>query len=269
MNTTPRHFKFSGMVAPQDQFHQVTAVAPGAAAPDEHYLAPTTVPITITNPPPTTVIGVPQYSPIVYGGTTGYDPAGNCNGNFMSYKFQPNNNCYAYGCNITPNSFPQPGRASGNLITPSTLNGPSISGFAEADGLVYIGTTMDDIKAFQQTKQAAASPSGSGNFSLGGHFVALMISPAGDANWPGDYHWARCDDNINFNSWSQKDGNDQVTNFDFAGQPITDPSVANWTVDQGPVQPDKSQPNYNINDLVVDYVFYCFMFVPDTGVNII
>ncbi len=261
MSTPRRQFKFSGLVGPLDQFHQITTAVPGAA-PDEHYLAPTTVQVTITNPAPAHVIGVPQYSPTVYGLTTGYDPAGDCGGNFMSSRFQPNNNCYAYGCNITPNSFPQPGRASGNQITAATLNGPSVSAFAQKDGLLFAGTTMAELRQFAQTRIAALK-------ELKGHFVALMISPAGDANWPGDYHWARCDDNVNFNSWSQKDGSDQVTNFDFAGQPITDPATANWTVNQGPVQPDKSQPGYDVNDLLVDYEFYCYMLVPDSGVNIL
>ena len=262
MDARARRFKFSGMIPAQDSLHQLTETSRDGVAPEEHPVAPTTVSVTITNPPPKRVVGVPQYGPTVVGGTDGYNPAGDCNGNFMSYKFQPNNNCYAYGCNITPNTFPQPGRASGTLITASTLNGPAIRSFAEQDGLQYVGTTMADITAFAE-KQIAA------NDALLGHFVALLISPAGDANWPGDYHWARCDDNVNFSSWSQKDGNDQVTDFDFAGNPITDPSVANWTVNQGPVQPDKTQPNYNPNDLIVDYAFYCYMFVPDTGVSII
>jgi hypothetical protein len=253
MHPTHRQFKFSGMIAPQDPFHQITRQAPGALVAGEHYLAPTTVQVAITNPPPPQTIGVPQYSPTVYGGTTGYNPAADCVGNFMSYKFQPNNNCYAYGCNITSNTFPQPGRASGNLITTATLNGPAIRGFAEQDGLRYVGTTIDDIRGFAKR----ANP-------LNGHFVALMISAPGDANWPGDYHWARCDDNIDFDSWSQKDGNDQVTNFDFAGNPITNPSTANWTVNQGPTNPPS-----NMDDLIVDYVFYGFMFVPEKGVNII
>ena len=101
---------------------------------------------------------------------------------------------------------------------------------------------------------------------LGGHFVALMISPAGDANWPGDYHWSRCDNSSgSCGSWSQKDGNDQVTNFDFAGNLITDPATANWTVNQGPIQTGSDVGD----DQIVDYAFYCYMFVPDSGVNII
>ncbi len=251
-----RTFKFSGMIAPQDPFHQITEVSPGAVGLDEHRIAPVTVSMTITNPGPTHVIGVPQYAPPVVGVGAAYDPAGDCDGNFMSYKFQPNNNCYAYGCNITSNTFPQPGRASGNLITTATLTGTSIAEFAGQDGLVFVGTSIDDIRAFALKRTADAQ--------TGGHYVALMISSPGDANWPGDYHWARCDDNINFSSWSQKDGNDQVTNFDFAGQPITNPAIANWTVNQGPIDPPG-----NTDDLIVDYAFYCYMFVPQGAVNII
>lgn len=252
-----RRFKFSGRIAPEDLLHQTTTPRAVGAAPDEHYIAPTTVPVTITSPAPTHVIGVPQYAPTVVGGTSGYDPAGDCQGNFMSCNFQPDNNCYAYGCNITSNTFPQPGRASGYLI--QSIDGPTIAGYAEKDGLLFVGTTLDDLKGFV-AKRRAASP----REVLGGHFVALMISPAGDANWPGDYHWARCDDNVNFTSWSQKDGGDQVTNFDFAGNPITDPSTANWTVNQGPLDPPSQQ-----QAMVVSYAFYCYMFVPDGGVNII
>lgn len=252
----PHHFRFSGMIS-----HLVHGVVDNNSAPDEHQVAPKTVQITITNPPPQRVVGIPQYSPTVVGGTAGYNPATNCEGNFMSYKFQPHNNCYAYGCNIAPNTFPQPGRAHGNLITSATLNGPSIRAFAEADGLAFVGFAKENLGEFLTAKRAGGA--------TGGHFVALMISPAGDANWPGDYHWARCDDMVNFSSWSQKDGGDQVTNFDFAGFPISDPAKANWTVNEGPIQPDKTQPDYNPNDLIVDYAFYCYMYVPDTGVNII
>jgi hypothetical protein len=39
--------------------------------------------------------------------------------------------------------------------------------------------------------------------------------------------------------------------------------VANWTVNQGPVSAE------NTSDQIADYGFYCFLFVPDTGVNIV
>ena len=275
--TTPRkQFKFSGRIAPQDQFHQFTTAATPGDPPDEHYLAPTTVNVNITVPPNTGTIGVPQYSPTVFGGTAdGYNPAGDCGGNFMSCNFQPNNNCYAYGCNITPNTFPQPGRQSGYLLTAADFNlpfdtlGQLVASYAGYDGLTLIGTSMAEVTEFKSSKLAESN---SDHLTIPGHFVALMISPAGDANWPGDYHWARCDNSSGaLDSWSQKDGNDQVTNFDFAGNPITDPSKANWTVNQGPVEPSLQQPNPPDpgEDQVVEYAFYCFMYVPNTGVNII
>jgi hypothetical protein len=263
MSAPQRQFKFSGRIAPQDPFHQVTVASAAGAAPDEHYLAPGTITVNIVVPPNTPPIGVPKYGPTVYGGSTdGYDPAGDCQGNFMSYKFQPNNNCYAYGCNITTNTFPQPGRQSGYLLTaqdfrmPFDSLGQLVASYAEKDGLVFIGLSIADLLQYKSSRA-----------SLNGHFVALMISPAGDASWPGDYHWARCDNSEGpCDSWSQKDGNDQVTNFDFAGNPITDPATANWTVNQGPVP--AGSPTVG-QDQVVSYAFCCYMLVPITGVAII
>lgn len=273
MNKPAKSFKLSGMIAPDDRLHQVTRAAALGAAPDEHYIAPTTISVTIVQPPNTPPIGVPQYSPTVNGGNpTGFNPATDCNGNFMSAKFQPNNNCYAYGCNITPNTFPQPGRRSGYLLTaadfkqPLASIGELVAGYAAKDGLLLAGRTMAELMRFKSARQGTAPGPDVVLGALDGHFVALMISPAGDGNWPGDYHWARCDNSWGAcNSWSQKDGNDQVTNFDFAGNPITDPATANWTVNQGPLS---SSPT-NDNDQIVSYGFYCYMFVPTSGVNII
>lgn len=270
MNAT-RPFKFSGVIAPQDYYHQTTQAQAYGAVPDEHYIAPTVIPVQITVPSQKT-IGVPQYAPTVIGeAAAGYDPAGDCQGNYMSYRFQPNNNCYAYGCNITPNTFPQPGRRSGYLLTASDFQKPFaelgalVASYAEHDGLQQVGNTLDALLAFKSSRQGT-NPSAAQTACgyLGGHFVALMVSTAGDANWPGDYHWARCDNSSGAcDSWSQKDGGDQVTNFDFAGQPINNPISANWQVNQGPVS------NTDNRELVVEYGFYCFMFVPESGVNII
>jgi hypothetical protein len=288
MMTKPtKSFKFSGKIGPDDRLHQVTRAPSANAAPDEHYLAPQTISVTIVQPPNTGTIGVPQYSAPVNGGNpTGFNPATDCGGNFMSAKFQPNNNCYAYGCNITPNTFPQPGRKSGYLLTAADFQQPFpslgelVAGYASRDGLVLAGRSMADLMQFKSSRQGTNPGSGTGPGAgpaagpgvgagfLNGHFVALMISPAGDADWPGDYHWARCDNSWGgCDSWSQKDGNDQVTNFDFAGNPITNPATANWTVNQGPLQDPKSSDNNE--DQIVSYAFYCFMFVPTTGVNII
>ena len=277
MTLPARQFKTSGRIAPNNALHQPIILSAGAPEPTsgEHYISPTVVSVTIRNPPPAVgaysdVMYIPQYSPTVYGGTAAYDPATNCNGNFMSASFQPNNNCYAYGCNITPNTFPQPGRQNGtNLWGLGPISGPIVQSAAELDGLMYVGTQLSDLTGF-----FAANP----QFESQGHFVALMISPEGtDSNWPGDYHWARCDNSsTSCDSWSQKDGSDQVTNFDFAGHPITDPSMANWSVNQGPTPAPAAEgtspvapPAQIQSDNVVSYNFYCFMYVPPSGVDII
>lgn len=269
MTAVTRTFKLSGVISAQDQFHQPTLAPALGATPDEHYIAPTVVSVNIVYPD-TKTIGVPQYSPTVYGEAAGsYNPSGNCMGNFMSSRFQPNNNCYAYGCNITPNTFPQPGRQSGYLLSAADFKksfdelGQLVSGYAIKDGLEFAGTTMAELMVFKSSKQGT-NPVGVAAGYLAGHFVALMVSTAGDANWPGDYHWARCDNSAGgCDSWSQKDGSDQVTNFDFAGNSIANPAVANWTVNQGPVS------STDTRELLVNYDFYCFMFVPESGVSII
>ncbi|HVR07168.1 MAG TPA: hypothetical protein VMW75_03910 [Thermoanaerobaculia bacterium] len=231
------------MVAPDDNLHQVQASADKIIAPQSVCPCPE-------------VGCVPQYADTVASPNAGYNPAGDCDGYFMSYKFQPNNNCYAYGCNIASNSFPQPGRMHCYLY-PTPPTGPGVQEGALKDGLYNVGTSKADLRAHAAT-------------GASGHYVALLVSQADTPNgWPGDYHWARCDDPVDFNSWSQKDGNDQVTNFDFAGNPITDPATANWTVNQGPVNLfNSSKPDDN-DDLVVSYDFFTYMFVPATGVSII
>jgi hypothetical protein len=269
-----RTFKYSGIVQLNCRLH-----SPKKSSPDGALIPPSWAPVSAnwSEEGP-----VPQYAPTVSDLNNGYNPAGDCQGYFMSYKYQPNNNCYAYGCNIATNSFPQPGRAgNGNPYSTSyPFTAENVTANAQCDGLVYAGTTMDDIKKFARIRKATTPPDAdvrSAFGALGGHFVALMFSPPEnniggdtDASWPGDYHWARCDDNVTFNSWSQKDGGDQVTNFDFAGHLISDPSTANWRVNQGPIGTSGSNPNDNDpNEYVVTYGFHCFMFVPNTGINII
>lgn len=236
-------FKFSGMIEPGSLMHAYKELATTGTL-----IPPTYVSTTWGN--------VPQYAPTLRDTNAGYNPAGDCNGYFMSYRYQPNNNCYAYGCNIASNSFAQPGRLSGAPSLATNFTAQHVMQNAESDGLVYVGNSSTDVQNY-------AATAGSG------HYVALMFSaPESDiggdptANWPGDYHWARCDD-LGASQWSQKDGGDQVTNFDFAGQPITDPSTANWTVNQGPIS------SSNNDEYIVAYDFYCYMFVPDGAVNII
>ncbi len=275
---TSRFFKLSGMIHPDDLLHQVEIHDDESNAPNEHLIAPKMVEVTMHESGKT--YKIPQYSDTVRGGkAVCYNPAGDCDGNFMSYKFQPNNNCYAYGTNITTNSFAQPGRKSGYLLTPKDTKtfekfGEAVRSYAEKDGLIYVGTTKDELLQYK-----------SDNFKSGleGHFTALLISPSSeipgveDSDWSGDYHWVRCDNSSEgCDSWSQKDGGDQVTNFDFAGNLITDPATANWTVNQGPpliIKKDKDGKERIASskgpEFIVEYRFYCYMFVPDKGVDII
>jgi len=200
---------------------------------------------------------IPQYARTVYGATEKYDPAGNCRGLFMSAKFQANNNCYNYSTNVATNSFAQPGRMTGNMYQQAT--GADVSKGAVSDGLQLIGD-VDTVALMRWLKQSTIT-------RKKGHAVALLISKPFGPQWGGDFHWVRCDNTwaaLNEGvpmQWSQKDGKDSVTNFDFAGFQITDPRNANWVVNQGPVCGE---------DLVVSYEFYAYMFVPGTReINII
>lgn len=253
-----REYKFSGTFHEDDAMHSPSLHAKLAAANDaDRVIAPTYVTVPVGD-------RVPQYSPTVVGTSTEYNPAGNCDGNFMSYKFQVNNNCYNYSTNIATNSFAQPGRMTGKPLQ-TGWTGQNVVDGAVSDGLIYIGNS--DITKEDAKKQVT---------DMEGHIVALMISaPDTSVSWLGDYHWARLDD-IETLKWSQKDGGDQVTNFDFAGNhivgpiftgtktpPIGGPSTANWTVNQGPMIKG------NAADVVVSYEFFAYMFVPASGISII
>jgi len=203
---------------------------------------------------------IPQYAPTVYGVTEKYDPPGDCRGLFMSSKFQANNNCYNYATNVATNSFAQPGRMTGNMWKEPT--GEDVSKGAVSDGLQLIGD-VDTISLMKWLKKSTITREK-------GHLVALLISKPYDkklTGWRGDYHWVRCDNTwaaLNEGEemqWSQKDGGDQVTIFDFAGFKITAPRHANWFVNQGPMG-KTPQLAYDKSDFVVHYEFYAYMFVP-------
>ncbi|UJR15981.1 hypothetical protein I4U23_002900 [Adineta vaga] len=125
-----------------------------------------------------------------------YNPLTGNGGCFV--KKQSKNNCYAYGTNIVTNTFPQPGRHSGNKFSAITCE--SVRKAAVLDGLVYYGTTL---------------PRGHPKI---GHFVALLL-------WPNaDYHWVRKDAS---GYWSHKPGAGAITNKDNRGASIINPSTAN------------------------------------------
>lgn len=225
-----RPFKFSGIIPPGDVVH--AQVAKG----EETTIAPTWVSVPGGS--------VPQYAPTAkQAPPTTYAPSTDCNGNFMSFRYQPNNNCYNYGCDIATSSFAQPGRMHGVPMSPFTP--AQVVKAAVADGLQDLGPDYPSSAVLEGP----------------GHVVALMFSePDASVSWPGDFHWARYDQEQR--AWSQKDGGDQVTNFDFAGQPLANPATANWTVNQGP-------STNGGDEYIVSYQFVTFMLVPPDGVNII
>lgn len=246
-------FKYSGRIAPDSPRHSPRAETDGGILIVPHYAYSQW----------SRERDIPQYAPTVVGRVTGYDPGGDCQGDFMSFKYAIDNNCYAYACCIATNSFAQPGRASAgsmDLRVPKNFTAQNIIHNATLDGLQYIGAQLS----------ASKKPPSSG------HLVALLFSApvpkiGGDprANWDGDYHWVRCDDAVHHARWSQKDGSDQVTNFDFSGQPITDPRQANWEVSIGPIGRPRGGGPSDPAEFRISYEFVCFMWVPDHGVQII
>ncbi len=207
---------------------------------------------------------IPQWANTVSSTVSGFHPAKDCEGYFMSYKFQSNNNCYNYACNIATNTFAQPGRMKvmdttfikQGALVPSP--GPAIIEGAHADGLELLGDNTTSLaEAIRKSTKYRC-----------GHLAALLIAePNPKIGWNGDYHWVRSD-SPDGGRWSQKDGHDQVTNFDFAGNEIKDPSHANWTVNTGPSNPNPPDPKAP-TQTIVTYLFYAWMFVPCDQVEII
>jgi hypothetical protein len=200
---------------------------------------------------------VAQWAPTVQSSVAGFHPDTDCQGNFTAAKFQANNNCYNYACNIATNSFAQPGRRHMVKYTDGTgqLTQANVLLAAEADGLKLVGdSSMKLSDALAAANSDNPEP---------GHVVALLISvPDPSIDWKGDFHFVRCD-NRHSSSWSQKNGPDQVINLDFEGKPLTDPSVARWVVNQGPASPDGTIAIESV------YTFAAWMFVSYKSVAII
>jgi hypothetical protein len=184
-----------------------------------------------------------------------FDPAGNCDGYFTSRRFQVHNNCYNYALNIATSTMAHPGRLHGiEYGVHARINCRQVLEGAQRDGLIYVGgreKTIADLQKYPRKN---------------GHFVALLIAPAAaNAPFRGDFHWVRCD-NLKNSYWSQKDGPDQITDFDFGGELIRDPVTANWRFNNG--SSDASAPG--TPDYWATYKFIAYMFVPHGGaVNII
>jgi hypothetical protein len=207
---------------------------------------------------------VSQWAPTKKSKVTGFKPAEDCDGHFMSSRFQPNNNCYNYACNIATNSFAIPGRHHQNRLVPprKRLSAEYVIDAAQKDGLVLIERAPVPLESALKLLQAKPK-------FKHGHLVALLISKADrKIGWKGDFHWVRCDDPSGY-LWSQKDGPDQVTDFDFAGKKIVDPSLGNWTVNQGPRRHRRNTPPAQIFEQRTVYTFEAWLFVPSGGVSII
>jgi hypothetical protein len=238
-------FRFKGRIPDDDTMHQVYPFRAEGLGP-----APGCVSVP-------GVGCVQQYAPTVRGANAGYDPAGDCDGFFTSYKYQVHNNCYNYAVDIATNTFAHPGRLHG-LAYNGDLDGDMVVGGAQKDGLILIAgseATLEDV--WNKTPEFCDSPNG--------HLVALLIgAPDHSIKFHGDFHWVRCDE-FESSSWSQKDGPDQITTLDFAGYPISDPHRANWTDNAGPFY--TTTPG--APDFIISYKFWAWMFVPHRGVDII
>jgi hypothetical protein len=190
----------------------------------------------------------------VYGDQDGFDPANDCRGYFTLFKFQVHNNCYNYALDIASNSMAQPGRRHG-FVMHGDFDGDLVIEGAMLDGLKLLGER--GVPLSDALEQAAELDDGT--------LVALLMAPPDHSvGFPGDFHWVRCDD-LESSSWSQKPGTDQVTNLDFAGAPIADPSCAAWSLNAGPLNP--TAPGGS--DFLTAYKLRAWMFVPDTGIDII
>lgn len=210
---------------------------------------------------------VAQWSKTEQSRVAGFRPEKDCNGNFMSYLYQPNNNCYNYACNIATNSFAIPGRKRLVRLIPAhkSISAAGVIAAAKADGLIEIG--RDPMK-LAEALRILANERRRGRLQ-DGHLVALLISKADSKiHWKGDFHFVRCD-SISGRSWSQKDGPDQVTDFDFAGKKISNPSISNWTVNQGPRRHRRHLPHSLIFAQQTTYSFAAWLFVQFGKVSII
>jgi hypothetical protein len=248
-----RTFKYSGLNPPNDPFHY-TFNANFVSGPGGERTVRIAAPSSVQLPGGKHVA---QWAPTVRNPVAGFHPNSDCDGNFTAAKHQPNNNCYNYACNIASNSFAVPGRLHGANYydTSGKLTQQNVIAAAQADGLKLIGNVTVSLA----DAVALAGPAHSDT----GHLVCLLISdPIPKIGWDGDFHFVRSD-YPEGNSWSQKSGTDQIADFDFAGEPISDPSAACWVVNQGPAHLGGSTA------FLSRYFFAAWMFVSVKDVQII
>jgi hypothetical protein len=120
------------------------------------------------------------------------------------------NNCYSYANNQPLGRAPLPGRAHDLFVAYSSCG---LDGIEEGTGVGAIKASMSD--------GLKPAPSFPGKLKEGdGWYVAARLSEKFD-----DCHWLRQDF---AGCWSQKNGEDIVTNVDSDGAPITDPRRGNF-----------------------------------------
>ena len=141
-----KHYKLKGFAPMDDGSHQPISYSDQ----DDSLIPPKLVPVKNENG---VLKYIPKYAETVRGVSTLYDPENNCQGYFMSAKFQCDNNCYNYSTNIATNSFAQPGRKNG-MFLPSNWTEEDVKNGAVADGLVYIGDKAIDPRQLWQKNPA-------------------------------------------------------------------------------------------------------------------
>lgn len=210
---------------------------------------------------------IAKWGPTKRARVVGFRPDKDCGGNFLPHRFQENNNCYNYACNIATNSFAMPGRLHGvDCCKKGQMMGAEgLIKAARADGLRLVGKTeMSLAQAIKSQVYIRGRAQGDG-----GHLVALFVSPPKSTiRWKGDMHWVRCDHPLGA-EWSQKAGTDNASDLDFAGHKIVDPQEGCWVVNQGPPPTGWGKNKHRLTEQVVEYSFAAWMFVPYKRVSIL
>jgi hypothetical protein len=131
-----------------------------------------------------------------------------CNCQYEESRFNPNfwnadpnvranNNCYNYGRNWRTDTFAQPGRFSGILLSSANMNCLDVSNAAKKDGLVERCNCLPESEYPRR-------------------LVALVIAPGVD------YHWYRKQTN---GFWGHKPGGTAARNVDNSNVLITNPET--------------------------------------------
>lgn len=138
----------------------------------------------------------------------------------MAGGMQLSNNCYSYALN-------HPGNPPGWKLSPGEKAG---LGIARKD-------EFDPKDLTRLVKADGLLPAGQEPVAKKGYYLVAMFVIPGD-----DFHFVRQNED---GSWSHKPGDEEVTNMDFKGRPITDPRKASMD----------------------DYQFVSYFYVPEGGLK--